>query len=165
MGLTVITGHRLEALFEALCAGLEAAPAAPMDTETILVPGLGIARWLELRLADRLGITAGVEMPFLGAWLHRLTEPSPLDRDPFSKEVLSWRLWRLLEERGQTEDPALRFGPQPAPLLLLLRRRERRADTQPIPSRYPPPAGGGCQWDPHGIPGDTRVTRVPWIYP
>jgi exodeoxyribonuclease V gamma subunit len=110
VGLTVITGHRLEALFEALCAGLEAAPAAPMDTETILVPGLGIARWLELRLADRLGITAGVEMPFLGAWLHRLTEPSPLDRDPFSKEVLSWRLWRLLEERGQSEDPALRFG-------------------------------------------------------
>ena len=76
MGVTVITGHRLEALFEALCERLHAAPPAPMETETVLVPALGVARWLELRLADRLGIAAGFQMPFLGAWLHRLTAPT-----------------------------------------------------------------------------------------
>ena len=59
MGVTVITGHRLEALFDALCEQLRAAPPAPMATETVLVPALGVARWLELRLAERLGIAAG----------------------------------------------------------------------------------------------------------
>ncbi|MEC9048478.1 MAG: exodeoxyribonuclease V subunit gamma [Planctomycetota bacterium] len=110
MGVTVITGHRLEALFDALCARLEAAPPDPMATETILVPGLGIARWLELRLAERLGISAGIEMPFLGAWLHRLTEPRPVDSDPFSKDVLTWRIWRLLEGVGAEADAPRRFG-------------------------------------------------------
>lgn len=110
MGVTVITGHRLEALFDALCEQLLTAPPAPMQTETILVPALGVARWLELRLADRLGIAAGFEMPFLGAWLHRLTAPGGLDGDPFGKDVLAWRVWRLLGERADEADPARRFG-------------------------------------------------------
>ena len=111
MGVTVITGHRLEALFDALCERLRAAPPRPMETETILVPALGVARWLELRLADRLGIAAGFEMPFLGAWLHRLTAPSGgLDADPFGKDVLAWRIWRLLTERAGEAAPERRFG-------------------------------------------------------
>ena len=111
MGVTVITGHRLEALFEALCERLHAAPPAPMETETVLVPALGVARWLELRLADRLGIAAGFQMPFLGAWLHRLTAPTGgLDADPFGKDVLAWRVWRLLDERAHEAVPERRFG-------------------------------------------------------
>ncbi|MFN3240208.1 MAG: exodeoxyribonuclease V subunit gamma [Planctomycetota bacterium] len=110
MGVTVITGHRLEALFDALCEQLASSPADPMATETILVPGQGIARWLELRLAERLGIAAGVETPFLGAWLHQLTEPSGPDGDPFAREVLVWRLWRLLGERSKATADKDRFG-------------------------------------------------------
>ena len=111
MGVAVITGHRLEALFDALCERLRATPPRPMETETILVPALGVARWLELRLADRLGIAAGFEMPFLGAWLHRLTAPTGgLDVDPFGKDVLAWRIWRLLSERAGEAVPEERFG-------------------------------------------------------
>ena len=80
-----------------------------MATETVLVPALGVARWLELRLAERLGIAAGFEMPFLGAWLHQLTAPGA-EADLFSKDVLAWRVWRLLGERASEGDGDRRFG-------------------------------------------------------
>gem|GEM_PF-3313931 len=110
MGVTVITGHQLEALFDELCRQLVDSPPAPMETETILVPGLGIARWLELRLADRLSVAAGVQMPFIGSWLHTLTDPRSADEDPFAREVLVWRLWRLLDDCRSAKDEKQRFG-------------------------------------------------------
>lgn len=106
VGLTIVTSHRLEALFEQLCE-LLAAPVTgaapdPLATETIVVPGQGIARWLELRIADRFGITAGLEMPFLGSYLQQLTAEDGDDRDIgelFSRDVLLFRVWRLLLEQ------------------------------------------------------------------
>ncbi len=110
MGVTVITGHRLEALFDALRADLEREPTDPMENETVLVPGLGVARWLELRLAEQRGVAAGVEMPFLGAWLPGLAREQGADDDLFGREVLTWRIWRLLEERRHETEDRRRFG-------------------------------------------------------
>ncbi len=118
MGVTVVTGHRLEDLFAVLLEQLAGSPLGPMETETILVPGKGIARWLELQLAEHLGIAAGVEMPFLGTYLHRLstageagTEPGPTTaNDPFAREVLTLRLWRLISERLNSSDAKMQFG-------------------------------------------------------
>lgn len=82
-----------------------------MATETILVPGQGIARWLELRIADRLGIAAGIETPFLGAYLHKLSAGGRSEaNDLFSREVLMLRIWRLISERLNSQDPKLTFG-------------------------------------------------------
>lgn len=82
-----------------------------MATETILVPGQGIARWLELRIADQLGIAAGMEMPFLSAYLHRLSAVDDTgSNDRFSREVLVLRLWRLISERLNSQDPKVAFG-------------------------------------------------------
>ena len=105
MGVKVITGHRLEALFESLYERLSDQAASPMADETILVPAQGIAQWLELQLARRAGIAAGFEMPFLGTWLHQLLDAEELDRDPFEREVLTWRLWRLLDPRDAAAAP------------------------------------------------------------
>jgi exodeoxyribonuclease V gamma subunit len=111
VGVTVVTGHRLEELFAALLDQLESSPAGPMATETILVPGQGIARWLELRIADQLGIAAGIEMPFLGAYLHRLSAGGNTGSgDLFSREVLVLRLWRLISERLHSPDAKIAFG-------------------------------------------------------
>ena len=71
--MRILTSHRMEDLLDALCEQLQADALPPLETETIVVPGLGLARWLELRLAERLGIAAGIELPLLGAYLHRLT--------------------------------------------------------------------------------------------
>ena len=105
MGVKVITGHRLEALFESLYERLSDQAASPMADETILVPAQGVAQWLELQLARRAGIAAGFEMPFLGTWLHQLLDAEELDRDLFQREVLTWRLWRLLDPRDAAAAP------------------------------------------------------------
>lgn len=102
MGLTIVTSHRLEQLFELLAEDLASAPLSPLATETIAVPGQGVARWLELRLCERLGISAGVEMPFVGSFVQRLCAAAGDAELParFRREVLVFRIWRLLSERG-----------------------------------------------------------------
>lgn len=111
MSFTVVTSHRLEDLFDALCERLAAAPLPPLVAEPIVVPGQGIARWLELRLADRFGIAAGVQLPFLGPFLHGLGGARERATDPFHPDVLPWRLWRLLGGGGASADA---FGPAAA---------------------------------------------------
>jgi len=104
--MRVLTSHRLEDLLDALVAHLRDEPLGPLRTETIVVPGLGMARWLELRLAERLGIAAGIELPLLGSFLHRLTTTNDAAADPFAREVLGWRIWRLLgEHRNARSSP------------------------------------------------------------
>ena len=105
MGVKVVTGHRLEGLFDKLYEHLSHRAASPMEHETILVPAQGVAQWLELQLARRAGIAAGVKTPFLGAWLHQLLDAHELERDPFQREVLTWRLWRLLDPRDAAAAP------------------------------------------------------------
>lgn len=113
MGVTVVTGHRLEDLFEALLEQLASSPAGPMAEETILVPGQGIARWLELRIADHLGIAAGLQMPFFSAYLQRLggDDSGSEHSELFHREVLVLRIWRLISERLRSSDAKLTFGP------------------------------------------------------
>ena len=76
---------------------LTAEPLPPLQSETILVPGQGIARWLQLRLAERCGIAAGLRLPFFGAFLQELASAGHRQGpDLFGTSVLVWRLWRLL---------------------------------------------------------------------
>jgi len=111
VGVTVYTSCRLEDLFDALLEQLTQSPAGPMATETILVPGQGVARWLELRIADHLGIASGIEMPFLSSYFQRLSSGGVASsRDLFSREVMVLRLWRLMSERLHTKDNRLSFG-------------------------------------------------------
>lgn len=96
----------METLFDAFARQLARHPLPPLVTETVLVPGPGIARWLQLRLAERFGIAGGFRLPFFGAFLRELLQPG--DDDPFRREVLVFRLWRLLDA-----DPGA-FGPAAA---------------------------------------------------
>ena len=102
-GVRIYTSNRLEDLLEVLAAHLEAEPLPPLASETILVPGQGMARWLRTGLADRHGIAAGFELPFPGAWLRDLVREASGDRargdralDAFAPEVLLLRIHRLL---------------------------------------------------------------------
>jgi exodeoxyribonuclease V gamma subunit len=102
-GIFLYTSNRLEELLEALATHLGQHPLPPLESETIVVPGQGLARWLQLRLAESHGIAAGLEMPFPGAFLQQLLQrasrasaASAAEPDLFGKDVLTWRLWRLL---------------------------------------------------------------------
>lgn len=110
MTLNVITGHRLEDLFDMLLEEVASEPASPMKTETIVVPGQGIARWLELRIAARIGVAAGIDTPFLSAYLGRLSASSDQRSQMFSRETMVLRLWRIISERMHSKDSKLNFG-------------------------------------------------------
>jgi exodeoxyribonuclease V gamma subunit len=113
VGLRVVTGHRLEELFEALCADLAHDPLPPLATETVLVPGQGIGRWLQLQLADRFGIAAGYRLPFVSSWLTNLGEATDAV-DPFRRDVLVLRILRVLESSGGRHEAEHPFGPAAA---------------------------------------------------
>ncbi|MBL9078742.1 MAG: exodeoxyribonuclease V subunit gamma [Planctomycetes bacterium] len=103
-GLAVHTSHRLEDLCAALAERLRADPAPPLGDETIVVPTRGLARWLELQLAERHGIAAGLRFPFPGAflaWLAATTRRGGVDL--FAPDVLHLRLFRLLGTAEATE--------------------------------------------------------------
>lgn len=97
MRFEVHQSHRLEDLLSALADRLESDPLPPLETETILVPAPGLARWVQLRLAERFGIVAGVQLPFFGAFLQELcAKNTGAGDDPFARDVLVWRIGRLL---------------------------------------------------------------------
>lgn len=102
-GLVVYTSCRLETLLHALADHLAAAPLPPLCQETIVVPSQGLARWTKQRLAERFGIAASLELPFPGAFVQQLEErlatgPLRTIQRAFHKDVLPFRLWRLLDE-------------------------------------------------------------------
>jgi exodeoxyribonuclease V gamma subunit len=63
--------------------------------ETILVPHPGMAQWLKMRLADRLGIAAHLEFPLPAAWFGRLAGHGQdgADGRAWSGDALAWRLF------------------------------------------------------------------------
>ena len=106
------TSNRLELLLDALAERIAAAPLAPLATETIVVPGQGLARWVTLELARRPGVAASLHLPFPGTFLRSLLEQLATDSSARSSEALAefdrptlqFRLFRLLGEEKLRRD-------------------------------------------------------------
>ena len=108
------TSNRLDALADQLAAVVRGPLASPFTPETVVVQSLGMARWLKQELARRLGVCAHVEFPFPRAFADRLFQellPDRPDDAPFSRDVLQWRLFRLLGElpAGEVFDSPRRY--------------------------------------------------------
>lgn len=100
------TSNRLDRLAGRLADVMRQPLASPFTPETIVVQSLGMARWLKLELARRLGVCGHVEFPFPRAFADRLFQaqlsvgPEPA---ALSREVVQWRLFRLLADLPDTE--------------------------------------------------------------
>jgi exodeoxyribonuclease V gamma subunit len=103
-GLRLFTSNRLESLADSLAARLRSPPASPLQAEVVVVQSRGMARWLQLELARRLGVCANVRFPFPKAFVwdvfHALDPAVPEEPD-FDPETLAWRVMRLLPELGR----------------------------------------------------------------
>jgi exodeoxyribonuclease V gamma subunit len=97
--------HRSNRL-ENLAARLADVVSAPLSSahaaETIVVQGLGMERWLSMRLAERFGVWANPDFPFPRKILRRaiaavLGEPEERTA-PFEPAALTWTIARLLPE-------------------------------------------------------------------
>ncbi len=101
------TGNRLDRLADRLAEVVRAPLASPFTPETVVVQSLGMARWLKLELARRLGVCAQMEFPFPRAFTERLSRemlPAAPGGEPFRREVVQWRLFRLLGVLPETDD-------------------------------------------------------------
>ena len=112
MGFHLIYGNDSDALLDRLAERLRTPhPAvAPLAPEIVLVPQFGLRRWLEIRLAEKLGIVANVDFaaPAEYAWrLLRAANPALAEKSGYERELLRWRIYSLLEplarESGNAE--------------------------------------------------------------
>ncbi|MDB5968886.1 MAG: exodeoxyribonuclease gamma subunit [Hydrocarboniphaga sp.] len=107
--LKIIHGNRLEPLAGELMRSLLQAPASPFEREIIVVPSLGVARWLQYRIADVLSVCARVEFPYPAQFIWqsfaRVLADAP-ERSPFDADVMTLRLFALLGRLPQSEDYA-----------------------------------------------------------
>jgi exodeoxyribonuclease V gamma subunit len=95
--------NRLELLCDALAEVLREPLASPFDQEVIAVQSTGMARWLSMELAGRLGVSANVRFPFPArlVWeMFRALVPDLPEQSPYTREVMTWRLMGLLSEIG-----------------------------------------------------------------
>ena len=69
--------------------------------EWVAVPHPGMARWLSLALAERLGVAANVRFPLPAAFIWHLLRtavPALPDRSAFEPRVLKWAILARLDE-------------------------------------------------------------------
>ncbi|MFC2538744.1 MAG: exodeoxyribonuclease V subunit gamma, partial [Lautropia mirabilis] len=115
-GFIVIHGNQSETLRDLICDWMRAHPLAPLENEVILVQSNGIAQWLTLSLAADplpvdagrpafdgrgLGIAAAIDLQLPSRFIWQayravLGEDQVPERSPFGKDLLTWRLMRLL---------------------------------------------------------------------
>jgi len=60
-GITLFTGNRLEHLAATLAEQWRRQPLPPLEKEVAIVQSRGMERWLNLQLADRLGVCANLD--------------------------------------------------------------------------------------------------------
>ena len=111
--LNVYQSNRTERLADALAQNLAAHPAGPFEQTVILTHSFGLGQWLRISLAERLGITAGINTSLPSTWIWQFCQQLPgfdsrQRRSSFENGVMTFVLARLLT-KGTTvqEHPAL----------------------------------------------------------
>jgi exodeoxyribonuclease V gamma subunit len=101
MALNLFTSNRMEVLVALLGNTLDKRSSSPFQKEMIVVQSKGMQRWLSMALASRFGVWANGYFPFPNAMVSELFEGLGLehpDSSAFSKEVMSWKIIRLLPD-------------------------------------------------------------------
>lgn len=121
--LRLLYSNRMELLAAQLIAALAEPPersdaAAVLAPETVIVQSRGMARWLQLVIAQQLGICAHIQFPLPAGFfwsLYRTLLAELPSESIYSSEVLTWRLLALLE-RERTEAEAGSVSDDESPL-------------------------------------------------
>lgn len=113
-GFMVLQSNRLESLRQVTVEWLNRHPLAPLENEILLVQSNGIAQWLKLALAadtdadePGCGIAAALNISLPGRFhwqAYRAVLGDLPETSPYDKQLLSWRLLRLLPTL--LDDPA-----------------------------------------------------------
>ena len=105
--------NRLERLADDLAEVLRVPMRPALAPEIIAVQSNGMARWLRMRLADRLGVAANIHFPLPASLIWQLfgrVLPDVPEQSPYEREVLVWRLMGMLP-RLSARTTSRRFAP------------------------------------------------------
>ncbi|MCB1777631.1 MAG: exodeoxyribonuclease V subunit gamma, partial [Candidatus Competibacteraceae bacterium] len=97
-------GNRLETLTDRLAEYLRQPLRAPLAREILVTQSNGMARWLSLQLADRLGVCANIAFQFPATFLWEISRAVLRGLPPisaFDRAVLNWRVMALLRNREE----------------------------------------------------------------
>jgi exodeoxyribonuclease V gamma subunit len=123
--------HDLERLLDLLSALQGHYRAAPLMPDTVLVPNRGIARWLQVRMAERHGIAANLEFPLPARFFWQLLSqslPDTPDSSAYEQEHLRWHLYAALPDIAREVPRIAHYLDSGTPELSRLQLAERLAD-------------------------------------
>ena len=103
---TFIHGNRQELLARHLAAQIAHRPLSIFEREVVVVQSGGMARWLQMSLAEELGIAAQFRFTFPAGYLWELfgsVLPDVPKETPFSSDILTWQLLRLMPTAPNAE--------------------------------------------------------------
>ncbi|MGO9213979.1 MAG: exodeoxyribonuclease V subunit gamma, partial [Syntrophales bacterium] len=99
MGLKIFTSNRLEILAENLSQVLKVPLSSPFDKEVIIVQSRGMERWVSMRLAHHLGISANISFVFPKAFVSRVMSavmPEFQQNQAADPDTMTWKILGLL---------------------------------------------------------------------
>ena len=97
VGMTIYTSNRLESLGDALSEKLSQ-PKGVFEKDTVIIQSQGMAKWLYLELAQKNGIVAQLEAPFLKSFIVATLKNAGFyeKNDLWDRTTLVWRIFKLL---------------------------------------------------------------------
>ncbi|MEO5717387.1 MAG: exodeoxyribonuclease V subunit gamma, partial [Chthoniobacterales bacterium] len=131
-GLHLHTSNRLELLADAMALLFRHPLDDPFAAEAVVIPSLGLERWLTQQLALRQGICANISFIFPQSFVAGLMDAALPGRAAarfYARENLTWRIMKLLPPlAGRKEFGELRrYLEQPRPELHLFQVAEKIA--------------------------------------
>ncbi|MDJ0807763.1 MAG: exodeoxyribonuclease V subunit gamma, partial [Gammaproteobacteria bacterium] len=102
--LRLYQSNRLEILAQRLVEQLVVPVEAPLQPETVVVQHPGMARWLTLEIAARVGICTNLRFPLPGAFVWEVFSsflPEAPQINHFDPSLLRWRIFGLLGELAE----------------------------------------------------------------
>ncbi len=103
MTLHIIHSNKVENLHDELCHLLKHKPLPnPFDVETIVCPSKAMAKWINNRFTQKMGIAAHYDYPMPSSWVWNLASsllPDVPEQDPLQRELSSWQIFHLLEDQ------------------------------------------------------------------
>lgn len=107
---TLIHGNRQELLAQHLAACIGRRPLSLFEREVIVVQSGGMARWLQMFLAEEQGLATQLRFTFPAGYLWELfgaVLPDVPKETPFASAILTWQLLRLMPEAPNSDEFAV----------------------------------------------------------
>ena len=107
--INLYPANKMENLLVLLNKISQVSPLGVFNQEVIIVQNPGMQHWLNLAIASERGISMNIDYALPSQYLWKLirtlaSEDKVLEQSPYSREVLTWRIYALLASEQVTAD-------------------------------------------------------------